>query len=708
MLYHSVALFAFESEGMIRLVAAAFATSLLALLVLACSDDPVDTPAPTVAPIEPTPTFALERVPTPTPEHPVESPTPTPTATASPTPKPPAATQAPVPPTPAPTSVPPTPVPPTSVPPTPTPIPPTPTPSSTGTAAAAEPGILDAWPFGVVRSVVTGDINEHTYAFVGVESGVLVLDAAAPTEPEFIASFPTSYTRGPLHLEGTLLFVSLELEGSVAAYDVSTPTAPELLSTISLPTVYGNFAVYGEHLFVSAGGVSIVDWSDPTSPRLAGVLGEVQGRLAIWKHYLLVAGGTDGLVVFDIVEPNRPRRASSFAPCSVVGDVAVTGDTVLVAAPGCGLINVDLSNPVHPKELARVRTLSTRVVAQGSTAIVAHNAFAVVSISEDGSLQVQGGIGDELSTHSMALAGDYLYRASGDIDVVDISDPRAPSVAARISTLAPPAVAYHNERALLVGGGLWVFDVSNPAHIRAGSYTPLPWVGYSIDTVNNTALIGTGRGLIAVDVTPGIEPRIVSTLATEEGIFSVAVVTEDVAYAISADSQLMRVQLRDMELIRIGPTPSMVDGAHGVQYEGGFLFVHTQGGVWLMEVTAPRSPKALGFLPTQEGLSLDVAVRGHTAYVVGDHGIRVVDISNPSEPRDLDWGGGYTYATSADTSGPRLVVAFRDGFAVFDISNPEEPVSLWGTRAESALEIVAFEDTAYGLAYWQFLTLRLR
>ena len=173
------------------------------LAVAAC--DGTDAPAATATP---TPTLASEPNMTPT-QPPAEGPTVTPEPVATPTATPE---------------------------PTPSPIltiasEPKPTPTQTSTLTVIEtPSVLDRWPFGAARSVVIGNINQSVYAFVGVENGVLVLDIATPATPEIIGSFPTSYSKAALHLEGTLLLVPLE--GSIVAYDVGIPTSPNLLSTI--------------------------------------------------------------------------------------------------------------------------------------------------------------------------------------------------------------------------------------------------------------------------------------------------------------------------------------------------------------------------------------------------------------------------------------------------------------------------------------------
>ena len=606
---------------------------------------------------------------------------------------------------------------------------PKPTPTQTSTLTVIEtPSVLDRWPFGAARSVVIGNINQSVYAFVGVENGVLVLDIATPATPEIIGSFPTSYSKAALHLEGTLLLVPLE--GSIVAYDVGIPTSPNLLSTILTPPVYGNLVMYDNHVFVSAGGVSIVDWSDRTEPRLVGALGGVYGRLAVWKNYLLVASDTEGLVLFDIIDPGKPKRVTSFALCSTSGtpsliavDVAVVEDTALVAAGNCGLSRIDLSDPSQPRKVTHIPEYTKqelqvrRVIAQGNTAIVStserlarysyRSTLSVIAIGENEALHILGEMeGREFL--NMAFAGYHLYATYNSLEVIDISNLAKPSVVTSLSATEPYAVAYDKGRALVVGTGLWVFDVSSPTDIRVMSYTSLPSTGYGITIKNDIAFISAREGLLAVDVAPDIEPRIVNALDTVGRIYDVVVVKENIAFAISEDGQVWRIQLEGMVPTGIGPPLNVGGSALRIQYEGGFVFIDTWHGIWLMEPADVEPLQLVAFLPFQEGPPLDVAVLEQVAYVAGHHGIRAVDISNPAQPRNLNLNFTYGKAQAVDVSGQLLVAALGDGFSVFNISDARELVSVWSTKEGYAQDIVAVEDFAYGLTQTGFLTIGLR
>ena len=240
------------------------------------------------------------------------------------------------------------------------------------------------------------------------------------------------------------------------------------------------------------------------------------------------------------------------------------------------------------------------------------------------------------------------------------------------------------------------------------SYTSLPYTGYKITIKNDIAFISASKGLLAVDVAPDGEPRIVNALDTVGTIYDVVVVEENIAYAISEDGQVWRIQLEGMVPTGIGPPLNVGGLALRIQYEGGFVFIDTWHGVWLMEPTDVDPLQVVAFLPFQEGPPLDVVVLEQVAYVAGHHGIRAVNISNPAQPRDLNLNFRYGKVEAVDVSGQLLVAALGDGFYIFDISDARELVSMWSTKEGSARDIVAVDDFAYGLTHSGFITIGLR
>jgi hypothetical protein len=78
---------------------------------------------------------------------------------------------------------------------------------------------------------------------------------------------------------------------------------------------------------------------------------------------------------------------------------------------------------------------------------------------------------------------------------------------------------------------------------------------------------------------------------------------------------------------------------------------------------------------TRRGMPNDVAVSGSYAYVADNWaGLRVIDVSNPSSPREVGFYDTPGYAYGVAVSGTYAYVAdVWEGLRVIDVSNPSSP-----------------------------------
>jgi hypothetical protein len=107
-----------------------------------------------------------------------------------------------------------------------------------------------------------------------------------------------------------------------------------------------------------------------------------------------VSADFNGMRVIDVSSPARPAEVGSFTGPGNVTKVAVTDRYAYLANYSGGLYIVDVSNPRKPKQVGR------------------HGDFIV---------------GD------VAVVGDHVLLAAGELDVIDVSRPNRPREAARFS-----------------------------------------------------------------------------------------------------------------------------------------------------------------------------------------------------------------------------------------------------------------------------------
>lgn len=200
----------------------------------------------------------------------------------------------------------------------------------------------------------------------------------------------------------------------------------------------------------------------------------------------------------------------------------------------------------------------------------------------------------------------------------------------------------------------------------------------------------------------------ISSLATgTEDVFA----TKSYAYFTYFNSGLKIVDVSDLsnpELVGEFITPGK---NRNIFVSGSFAYIANEKGLYIVDVGDPQYPREVShcFLPHCPG---GVVVSGSYAYVaVRDSGLRVVDVSNPSNPYvigvlnyavpgwgwdcGLDISGHYCYLTAN---------GWEDGLRVIDISNPAFPYqvgqcSLWCARdvAVSGLHAYVLADQRFSV-----------
>ncbi len=101
------------------------------------------------------------------------------------------------------------------------------------------------------------------------------------------------------------------------------------------------------------------------------------------------------------------------------------------------------------------------------------------------------------------------------------------------------------------------------------------------------------------------------------------------------------------------------------------------------------------------GYARDVAVSGGRAYVAdGKSGLRIIDVSDPANPREVGRSEGRRSARTISVSGSYAYVGDYAGLSVFDVSIPSSPreVASHETPAKVARVWLA-KGAAYVAAY---------
>jgi hypothetical protein len=231
----------------------------------------------------------------------------------------------------------------------------------------------------------------------------------------------------------------------------------------------------------------------------------------------------------------------------------------------------------------------------------------------------------------VAAEGHYAYVAnrSGDLRVIDVSEPSTPEVVAVVEREGDAtALAVADHRAYVAfDEGWYIFDLSDPEHPTELSYSETPQYIEGITVAGDYAYFAAvGEGLVIADVSDPAHPHVVGSYDTPGPAHQV-VVGGDYAYLVD-------------------------------DYDGLRIFF-----------VADRSAPMLAGSYNTAGIARGVALVGHHLYLAdGLQGLRVFDVSNVAVPVEVGWydtpndafalAAMERYAFVADTYGGLLILRY--------------------------------------------------
>lgn len=321
------------------------------------------------------------------------------------------------------------------------------------------------------------------------------------------------------------------------------------------------------------------------------------------------------------------------------------------------------------------------------------------------------------------ISGNYAYcstKLSG-IDVIDISSPSEPRIAA---TYGGPGVFYINGNYAYTAdtsNGFRIQDISNPlAPVSMGSCKLSGEQPYdeatSVFVEGNYAYVTLlNTGLVIIDISSKQKPSVVGTFEYEYPCDDVlnsecddpisaynVVVKGNYAYMVDFVLGLLVVDVSDPANPQQVWWQDLKCNLYDLTIDGDHLYLAAgRRGMLAMDISDPTSPSEAGaFPPPGSGHydAYDVFISGNTAYVpFGPAGVYLVDITDPTSPASIGnhnadgykkvfIKGNYAYLTSD----------YKVNFVVLDISTPSAP-TLTGEldKLDSPYRMVSSGNYAY-------------
>jgi hypothetical protein len=253
-----------------------------------------------------------------------------------------------------------------------------------------------------------------------------------------------------------------------------------------------------------------------------------------------------------------------------------------------------------------------------------------------------------------------------------------------------------------IGTRLWMFDISNPETILPLAQTPpLPGIVEDIVIQNNVAVVAAGVGGVhLIDVSDPFSPHQIGFFDTEGRSMGVDVVGDLIYVADSYSGLRILDATNPAGLVEIGFNDDL-GNAWDVAVGESIAFIvdktYYAGALFSVDVSDPTNPTKIGSII--EILPTEVELIGHIAFLLStyDYGvITAIDVSDPTSPSRLDWMNVVGYAAGATISGNYAYLGVDDyGLRVVDVSDPTELVEVGSLVFDSAGAVALSGGTAY-------------
>jgi len=497
-----------------------------------------------------------------------------------------------------------------------------------------------------------------------------------------------------------------------------------------------------DHALLAGRALTVVDIRDPSDPWDVGGFddGGQFNDIAISGHYAFVtrsayaevpgASPAGGLRVLDISDPAQPRLVAAYETANDAWGLAISGDRAYMlesrwdsehGRAGGALHVLDISDPTNPRLLGTCDVVGEvrRVAVSSSHAYLTGDGLLIVDVSDPAGPKPAGeylGATQGASPIAVTIAGNYAfvgYNNSGPnsrrdaLEILDIGNPTQPT---RVSSAVPGVVTdvkVSGDHAYVARqGALTILDIRDPANPTQVKSVPLDG---RLSLQGNLLLSKSDNTLVLTDVSDPTDPKPQGTYNEAQlqigitavignhcfiahGVWLRILDVSDPTRPRSVGRYRANAFLRDMVVVG-HHTYLAVDGG----WDAGGL-----DGLEVIDVSEPASPRRISFLEFS-GPAWRLAVSGNRAYVSGSSSfgntLHVIDISDPADPRRL--GGSNTGATMAGStvavSGDTVYVAGGDdGLRMIDVSNPALPRQLGRV---SGINVALFVTVNEGRAY---------
>jgi hypothetical protein len=285
-------------------------------------------------------------------------------------------------------------------------------------------------------------------------------------------------------------------------------------------------------------------WTFTTQPGNVQEVGSLDlgsyARLSFQGSYAY-AGTYDGVIVVDISNPVAPREDGRCSTSSAgTYDIFAAGSYAYLSCNGYSLKIVDITDPSNPSLVSEydLDLQPGHLYVSGEYVYVACGSAGLKIIDVSDPLHpVQSNQIRSLTVYELIVSGDYMYTMGGGLRIIDISDPSNPVLRGIFNANNPTSLFLQGNYIYLAGNyGLQIVDISDPLNPSLAGRFSLD-IGISVFVSGNYAYLYGFSGLEIIDISDLSRLHLVGSLAIQNpyGYMSRLFVSGSYIYAMPDD-----------------------------------------------------------------------------------------------------------------------------------------------------------------------------
>jgi hypothetical protein len=557
---------------------------------------------------------------------------------------------------------------------------------------------------------------QGSYLYIGMGLRVIVVDISNPWKPQIVGQsdiFDSVVI--DIALSDNVAYVVCR-DGNLFALDLSNPNAIRTVGTFQIQHEPSAIAVTDEYVFVTesecakqnggpchyVGGLEIIDVHNPAHMQKAAFVEKDGGfnNVVVKDIYAYITGGKEGLTVFNISKPSKPKVIGILDEPSISGQITLAGKYAYVGNSNTSAAILDLSEPADPVVVTDFVGRCTGALAflddyiynvysrcySMATGLDVIEAPEGLAKFENGRISIIGRIEDgfQTSNEPTIVVQEKIAYATGSlgIQVIDLRNSDNPVI---INQLQIPGyihdVAVHGSFAYVLcvdahgPSGIYILDITQPSSINfENSFynIQLHYVGLP-QSFSSKMDIGDKFAYIAISNPEGPElsqfnildlsqPLHPSQVWGEQMIlgYDELVASEDLVYAYTSRSSTVTIyNVPDPTDPYIENHIPNVGSIEALEVKGDYAYAWITGeGFEIYDWSNPQSPQLMSEIAL-EGRAWSMIVEDNIAFIsIGD--ILEIDVSDPFHPevihtielpikvRNLTTSDGHLFATTWD------------------------------------------------------------